>query len=365
MFRKLRNILLFGEFSDSDLKAVRPLIMEDNRTFSIIFAAVCDLFWIYCLIMTFLNPQYLVCRGIYIAALAVCSVCLCLSVYVAPKHPGLIRPIAIVLDESLLLAGMLIARHLAPQTITVFASVLIVPVVFITDTLSTVLLLLVNVIVFAFFGSRTMEHETYKWVLSNLCLFSAVGVLIGHFVNKTRFDRYVLAESRARLAAIQARYARYDHLTDLQNRRAYDEAAAQLSENLPSGCSIVAVDINGLKETNDTLGHSAGDELIIGASKCLTRAFEGVEGIYRTGGDEFVVILMDEGYDIDAALSRLKRYTADWKGEQIHGLSVSAGAASAKEFGSLEEMLKAADRRMYESKRSFYENTGNDRRRRS
>ena len=356
--------MLFNDYSRSDLNAVQPQIMEDNRRFCMIWAAVNNLFWIYCLIMTVINPKYHMCRAIYISAFAVCTVCLGLSVYAAPKRPGLTRAIAIILDESLLLAGIFIARYLAPQTIVVFASVLIVPVIFITDTFSSILMLLINVIVFTQVGSRTMEPETYGWVLSNLCIFSVVGVLIGHFVNKTRFERYIFAESKAELAEIEARYAHYDQLTELQNRRAYEETIEQLAKQLPAGCCMVAVDINGLKETNDALGHHAGDELIIGTAKCLCRSFTGTDRIYRTGGDEFAVIITDEEYDVDAALKRLKRYCADWKGELIHGFSISAGVASAKEFDNMDAILKVADQRMYESKREYYENSSKDRRRR-
>ncbi len=364
MIRKIRDLLLYNEFSHSEIKTVQPQIMEDNRKFCIIWAAINNLFWVYCLIMTVINPKYHMCRAIYISAFVSCTACLCLAVYAAPKRPGLIRAIAIIMDETLLLAGIFIARHLAPQTIVVFASVLIVPVVFVTETFSTVIILLVNVIVFTLVGSRTMEPETYGWVLSNLCIFSVVGIVIGHFVNKARFERYIFAESKTELAEIQARHARYDPLTDLQNRRAYEETVEQLSKELPAGCSVVTVDINGLKETNDSLGHHTGDELIIGAAKCICRSFEGTDMIYRTGGDEFIVIITDEGYDVNAALDRLKRYSTDWKGEQIHGFSVSAGVASAKEFNDIDSILKASDQRMYESKRAYYEGTGKDRRRR-
>ena len=364
MIRKIRNILLFNDFSPSDLRAAQPQIMEDNRKFSMIWAAVNDLFWIYCLIMTVINPDYHMCRVIYAAGFTVCTICLCLSIYAAPKHSGLIRAIAIMEDESLLLAGIFIARYLAPQTIVVFASVLIVPVVFITDTFSTLLMLVVNVIVFTQVGSRTMEPDTYRWVLSNLCIFSVVGLMIGHFVNKARFERYIFAESKAELAEIQARYAYYDQLTNLQNRRAYEEIIEQLAKELPAGCCVITADINGLKETNDTLGHHAGDELIIGAAKCLRRSFTGTDRIYRTGGDEFTVIITDEGYDTDVAMNRLERYSADWKSTLIHGFSISAGAASAKEFDQIDTILKTADQRMYEAKRKYYESADKDRRKR-
>ncbi len=364
MLQKIRRILLFKDFSRSDLKAVQPQIMEDNRRFCIIWAAVNNLFWIYCLIMTIINPVYHVCRTVYVCAFTACTICFFLSVYAAPKKPGLIRAIAIILDETLLLAGIFIARHLAPQTIVVFASVLIVPVVFITETFSTILLLAVNVIVFALVGSRTMEPDTYRWVLTNLCIFSVVGIMIGHFVNRARFERYMFAESKAKLAEMEAWHASRDQMTGLQNRRAYEQMIEQLAKELPAECCVVMADINGLKETNDTFGHQAGDELIIGAAKCLRRSFAGTDRIYRTGGDEFVVIITDKGYDADEALARLKRYSADWKGELIHGVSISAGAASAKENGDINALLKEADQKMYKAKTAYYEKAENNRRRR-
>ncbi len=364
MIRKIKDILLFNYSSSSNRMEVRHQVMDDNRKFCIVWAAVHGLFLIYCLIMTAVNPDYLRCRAIYAVSLAVCIICLFLSVYLAPKHNGLIGAIAFILDETLLLSGVLIARHLAPQTITIFASVLIVPVVFITDTFSIALMLLVNLIVFTQVGARTMAPETYRWVLTNLCIFSALGGVIGHFVNKTRFERYLFAESKAELADTQARYARFDQLTDLQNRRAYEETIEELAKDLPSGCCVIAVDVNDLKKTNDRFGHHVGDELLIGTARCLCRSFAGTDRIYRIGGDEFAVIIMDEGYDVDAALDRLNRYSADWKGDQIHGFTVSTGVASAKEFDDIDAILKAADQRMYDSKREYYEKSGKDRRRR-
>lgn len=53
------------------------------------------------------------------------------------------------------------------------------------------------------------------------------------------------------------------------------------------------MDLNGLKHINDHFGHSAGDELIIGAARCIERAFAGYGECYRIGGDEFCAILPD------------------------------------------------------------------------
>jgi len=225
-------------------------------------------------------------------------------------------------------------------------------------------MLLINMAVFIFAGSRGMDAETYGWMLSNLLIFSVIGILLGHFVNRTRFERYVFAESNANLARIQTRNAHYDQLTDLQNRRAYAEAVHRLSEALPAGCRVVTADINGLKETNDTLGHCAGDELVVGAAECLRGSFPGIDSIYRIGGDEFCVIITDRDVDVEKSISCLQNLCASWKGEFIQGISISAGYASADEFGDIDSTIKAADKRMFEAKRRFYEASGKDRRNR-
>jgi len=121
-------------------------------------------------------------------------------------------------------------------------------------------------------------------------MFSAVGIIIGHIINKTRFERYAFAESAMELAELRNRFAYYDQLTNLQNRRAYSERIKQLETDMPATCCVVTADINGLKQINDTFGHSAGGELIIGAAECLSQCFEGVGEVYRLGGDEFCVI---------------------------------------------------------------------------
>ena len=364
MFGKIRSILLFSDYSRSEMKAVIPQIMEENRKYSIIWSIVSEVFWIYCLIMTTRDPMYRECTWIYASALAVCAVTLALAISAARRHTWLIRSIAIVLEEVLLVAGIMIARYLAPRTILVFASVLIVPVVFISDTLSILMMLLINLLLFTQVGSRSMDPDTYGWVLSNLVIFSAVGLVIGHFVNRARFERFLFAESSAKLAKKQARLARHDQLTDLQNRRAYAEETERIARKLPASCQVVIADINGLKETNDRLGHNAGDELIVGMAECLRKCFPGTDRIYRMGGDEFCVIVTYADFDMEKALKRLQELSAGWKGKYISGISISVGVASAEEFGDLASTVKAADQRMYENKKNYYEKSGRDRRQR-
>ena len=200
---------------------------------------------------------------------------------------------------------------------------------------------------------------------------SLAGLFLGHFINKARFERYEfaeyavqLAESNAKLAELQMKYAYYDQMTGLPNRQAYAEKAEQLSKAFPALCCVVMADINGLKTANDTLGHEAGDELIIGAAECLRKSFDGVETIYRLGGDEFAVVTESTEADAKDRLTQLEKICADWKGNHVKELSLSWGLASAEEFSDFDTLKKTADQRMYEYKSHYYQSTGKNRRKR-
>ncbi len=83
----------------------------------------------------------------------------------------------------------------------------------------------------------------------------------------------------------------YDQLTGLYNRRFYEEELRRLdtARNLP--LTLVMLDVNGLKLTNDAFGHLAGDDLLVSVAKVLKRQCRSDEIIARIGGDEFVILL--------------------------------------------------------------------------
>lgn len=85
------------------------------------------------------------------------------------------------------------------------------------------------------------------------------------------------------------------------------------------------MDLNGLKAANDNIGHEAGDELIIGASKCMDNAFSGLGRTYRVGGDEFAVLLRGTREEAQDAVKTFDYLTENFQGNLISELSVSKG----------------------------------------
>ena len=152
-----------------------------------------------------------------------------------------------------------------------------------------------------------------------------------------------------------------DKMTDLENRRAYDEYIALLNEKIKSGDAddrlfVMMMDVNGLKKTNDIFGHIAGDELLVGSAECIYRNFGDHGRCFRSGGDEFIVIAAMEEDDFERRKKNLEEDLKAWNGEHIQGIAISVGKAGHSEFpeATMEELIDIADRRMYVNKQHYY-----------
>jgi len=139
-----------------------------------------------------------------------------------------------------------------------------------------------------------------------------------------------------------------DSLTGLLNRRGWknciarEEARTRRYGN--KGCVII-LDLDGLKKINDTLGHEAGDKLILRAARCLQTALRDVDPIARIGGDEFAILSIEcTEEDIRTILKRLE--------EQFESEDVSAswGTAVFDRSTTIEAAQREADKKMYEMK---------------
>ena len=362
---KMKNYLLFGGISKEEYDQVHPSVAAANHKSLTYWSVLVSFFWIYCLVMSLNAADYKMCRPAYAAALGVCIFTFLCSRFVLPKYPDTIFLFKFIFRFSLLAGGVGIAVcQWNLRSLTMFAVAIISPSIFIDSTMSSILVHTAALILYIVLGRNTIVPEIYSWGLGNYILFSVFGFLIGNAINKERFERYVFAESEKKLVEEQKHYAYHDQLTGMRNRRSYEEKLQELAKNPPSEFCIVMADLNELKRTNDSIGHHAGDELITGAAECLKAAFDGIDTIYRTGGDEFCIVTEGPIEEAKAAIAKLENVTAQWKGRYNSSLSVSAGAASNRDHDTIESITAEADKNMYECKRNYYISRGVDRRRR-
>ncbi len=148
-----------------------------------------------------------------------------------------------------------------------------------------------------------------------------------------------------------------DELTGLYNRHAYEEITKRYEEEgIGDDLWYVSLDINGLKATNDSQGHSAGDELISGIADCLRSVFSDKGRIFRMGGDEFIVTIRATQEEMDDMAARLDEVGLIWKGQLMDGFSFSKGIVCSADIPNCTIALleQESDRRMYIEKKEYH-----------
>lgn len=153
--------------------------------------------------------------------------------------------------------------------------------------------------------------------------------------------------------------ARIDHLSQVNNRRAFDEKQKELFATLKDGWthSLLILDIDNFKQVNDTFGHEAGDQLIIKFGNALKNCLRNSDFIARLGGDEFCVLFPYTPIDRAQELAERLRANMPESVELIPGvtqkLSWSGGLSEySRDDREENEALARADAALLEAKRS-------------
>lgn len=145
-----------------------------------------------------------------------------------------------------------------------------------------------------------------------------------------------------------------DALTGLQNRNCYEKSLHTYLEKYKDLLCCLYIDANGLHELNNTLGHAAGDEMLVCIGSALKTMF-GAKDTYRIGGDEFVVFCMDYSeQEVKECLEALQGLMDE------RGYHIAIGRACHRHCKNLKEMVAAAEANMYEEKSLYYHNRGDE-----
>jgi diguanylate cyclase (GGDEF)-like protein len=170
-------------------------------------------------------------------------------------------------------------------------------------------------------------------------------------------DRVALALANRRVLETAQRQATTDGLTGLHNRHFLKEQLRllqSLAQRHAQSFAVVAIDVDGLKHVNDTFGHEMGDLALRGFANTLHKTVRGSDIAFRTGGDEFLVLVPHGGLDDAKTLADRVReaVAAQGRAEPHTAITVSLGVAAWREGRTADQVVEAADAMLYAAKRA-------------
>lgn len=222
----------------------------------------------------------------------------------------------------------------------------------------------VNALVF-FIATGIVDLISYVYVRFSFYtpgMFASLGLLIALIIVYMNIGKIVKSDAVSASQIDEIRnLAVTDALTGVGNVRAWNNAKEELQNMFESGlledAAVCMLDVNNLKNVNDTLGHEAGDRYICVAADCINRTFGKFGGCYRKGGDEFTAVICtsDPAADFRECLVGLNELLDEFNAGEGSPLPmrIAVGSASVKEHGSFEVAEIVADESMYAHKSSM------------
>lgn len=184
-----------------------------------------------------------------------------------------------------------------------------------------------------------------------------VGSVVEDTFVRAAADRVALSLANRRVLETAQLQATTDGLTGLHNRHFLQEQIRllhSLATRHAQSYAVVALDVDGLKQVNDTFGHEMGDLALRGFANTLKRTIRASDVGVRTGGDEFLVLVPHGGLDDARILAERLREAVELAGraEPHTAITVSAGVAAWRQGRTAEQVLEAADAMLYAAKRA-------------
>jgi diguanylate cyclase (GGDEF)-like protein len=193
--------------------------------------------------------------------------------------------------------------------------------------------------------------------LGALFMEPTVGSVVEDTFARAAADRVALSLANRRVLETAQRQATTDGLTGLHNRH-FLQAQLRVLHSLAARhgqpYAAVAMDVDGLKQVNDTFGHEMGDLALRGFANTVRKTIRQSDIGVRTGGDEFLVLAPHGGLDEAKVLAERVREAVELQGraEPHTAVTVSVGVAAWRPGRTAEQVLEAADAMLYAAKRA-------------
>ena len=184
------------------------------------------------------------------------------------------------------------------------------------------------------------NFDTTQTLMIKETLSLTAFILSSEIANEQNIRKMKIMSSTDLLTGVFNRNAMNNRILDSQNG----------TNRIEKPFGIFFIDVNGLKTTNDTNGHLAGDNLLKDVAGTLKELVNGRSEIYRVGGDEFMVIAADTSYEDFNKMNEALLQNCE-RPERAH---FAVGACHSDENVDIFKAMQKADARMYEVKEEYY-----------
>ena len=340
---RIRKILFYGGLEPQDFRNCQQDICEDNRgklhvylnmAAGLLFAAACLAGG-----MNVLRDKSL----LYGTAFLVCALLRLIDMMFPEVNGLLLKWLMYAFPAVLYMLGIVSAATNPDElSVSFIAFTLAVPLLFVMPPFQHISNVVFFDIVFIIVMILTEEGSTRSIDIVDAIFFGVVSCIISTF---TMLMMYQNALSSRKLREI----ANYDLLTGMKNRNAFESERESWADRCSLALSCIYVDVNGLHALNNSQGHEKGDRMLQTVAMEMRDIF-GRDNCYRTGGDEFVVFVMNRQdpavrSDVQDLMRRIGQ----------KGYSVAAGVATQSAGGiDINDLTRSAEKRMYLAKEEHY-----------
>jgi len=356
-FEKLLSLF---RVDDEIYHSVREEMNEENRRMLIVGSAFGFIAFLAMSIVSMQISAISMKVPVYIVSMVICGTIFALVTFFGETSKKLSPPLVGMFMFVITFYGISLGTIFDPHNLTVSYNVMImaVPMFFCGRPARTNFWIGVNLLTYVILAKITQSPELFRNNLLNVIPFGFLSMFTSAFMMRTKLRKLALEKENAYMST-------HDQLTGLYNRRSFDNHMNEISaQRCTLPITMIEIDLNGLKKVNDEIGHHAGDEVIRGTAECIGKVFGEYGECFRTGGDEFIVLVEGKEIDCEVLTAKVTEMGRQWKGEYISVIRMSIGYSVAKKYEQTETLMLETDKSMYKAKAQYYSETGCDRRRR-
>ena len=210
------------------------------------------------------------------------------------------------------------------------------------------------------FTKISSKHIGHGLTILSCAIFVVLAVVIESFFNEDGkieiLNNTIAVSALVYYLYLYIERTQIDTLTGLFNRETYYHDVAKMGRSITG---VIQFDMNGLKYINDNFGHLEGDKALSTIAEVISKAAKRNMYVYRLGGDEYI-ILCHNGSEEDI-IQTVTAFREGIKKTEYH-CSYGYSYRSKDKSLSVEELLKEAEKKMYEDKERFYKNASFERR---